>query len=70
MQSAQAVAGIQIAAGLIPAVLGAAAGAIMFFHELTDAHATIVEEFRARHEQAGAGPGADAVTRLSAPEEA
>ncbi|WP_415853849.1 glucuronide transporter [Sinomonas sp. G460-2] len=73
VQSAQAVTGIQIAAGLIPAVLGSAAGAIMFFYELTDArHATIVEELRARHEQAGAGLGSDAetVARLSLSDEA
>ena len=72
-QSAQAVTGIQIAAGLIPAVLGAGAGAIMFFYEITDErHAKIVDELHARHEQAGAGLGADAetVATLSQPDDA
>ncbi|BCT74600.1 glucuronide transporter [Sinomonas cyclohexanicum] len=70
-QTAGAVTGIQAAAGLIPAVLGAAAGVIMFFYELTDArHAKIVAEIRARHEQAGAGLGSDAdtVAKHSQPE--
>ncbi|WP_369046250.1 glucuronide transporter [Sinomonas sp. P10A9] len=70
-QTAQAVTGIQIAAGLIPAILGAGAGVIMFFYELTDArHAKIVAEIRERHLQAGAGLGADAetVAKLSKPE--
>ncbi|MGY3565531.1 glucuronide transporter [Sinomonas sp. RB5] len=59
-QSPQAVLGIQIAAGLIPAVLALAAGAIMVFYTLTDErHATIVAEIRERHAQAGAGLGAD-----------
>jgi glucuronide carrier protein len=62
-QSAQAVLGIQIAAGLIPAVLAIAAGVIMFFYDLTDErHAKIVAEIRERHVQAGAGLGADPET--------
>lgn len=70
-QSSQAVLGIQIAAGLIPAVLAIAAGVIMFFYDLTDErHAKIVAEIRERHTQAGAGVGADAetVARHSQPE--
>ncbi|GAB2758592.1 glucuronide transporter [Sinomonas soli] len=62
-QSPQAVLGIQIAAGLIPAVLAIAAGVIMFFYDLTDErHAKIVAEIRERHVQAGAGLGADSET--------
>ncbi|WP_413249736.1 glucuronide transporter [Sinomonas flava] len=62
-QTAQAVTGIQIAAGLIPGVLAVAAGAIMFSYQLTDDRfAKIVAEIRERHVQAGAVIGADADT--------
>lgn len=72
VQTPQAVAGIQIAAGLIPAALALGAGIIMFFYKLTDErHAKIVAEIRERHIQAGAGLGADAdtVARLSKPDQ-
>ncbi|GAB4098054.1 glucuronide transporter [Sinomonas halotolerans] len=69
-QTAEAVFGIQMAAGLIPAVLGLLAVLVMLRYTLTDeAHAKIVAEIHARHEQAGAGVGSDAetVVRHSAP---
>jgi glucuronide carrier protein len=71
-QTPQAVLGIQVAAGLIPAVLALGAGLIMVFYKLTDErYAKIVAEIRERHIQAGAGLGADAetVAKHSEPED-
>lgn len=51
VQTASAVAGVQAAAGLIPAALGAAAGLIMVLYPLTDERfAGLVAEIRQRRE--------------------
>ncbi len=60
-QTAEAITGIQVAAGLIPAVLAVLAMAVMVRYSLTDkVHATMVEEIRARRTRIDKGLAFDA----------